>query len=200
MVPPGGSATLYGILYQLLGSLHHTVGLRVQKRGEKTVLGARLTVEPPKGGGDLWIELPEGRFVEQWKARTNGVLWGLQEILDKVIPDLYLDPALDFPEDKTRYVFATEGRVGPKALAFFQRLSGPMPEKDPLTGLGKEDRMLFRAAAREAPEAGKSSLREVELTHLKLRRLLSRFEIRENQEADRLAREIDQRLLGLDRP
>ncbi len=197
MIPIGGRATLYGVLYQLLGSLHHVVRLRVRKQGEATVVGARLVIEPPRGGGDLLIVLPGRRSVEQWKGRTNERAWGLQEILNKVLPDLYLDPALNLPGDQTNYVFATEGRIGPKARAFFERLRGPVPEKNPLAGLSKEDRKLFHATARTIRKRKNARSEPLAYTHRKLRSLLSRFEIRENQKADRLAQEIDEMLRPL---
>lgn len=195
MALTGGSATLYGVLYQLLGSLHHTVRLlRIQQRKtDKTVLGARITVEPLGGGGDIRIEVPGQRTVEQWKARTNGRPWGLQEILDTVIPDLYRDPALDLPEDQTRYVFAAEGSIGPKATAFFQSLRGPVPEKSPLAGLKEDARKSFRATAKAVQQQSES----LDLAQRKLRRLLSRFELRGNQDAGQLIRDIDRRLLAL---
>lgn len=199
MAPKGGSATLYGILYQLLGSLHHTVqllGIR-QRKIDETVVEARIIVEPPEGGGDIRIELPGGRVVEQWKARTSGRPWGLQEILDGVIPDLYLDPALDLADDHTNYFFTTEGHIGPKAQAFFQRLGRPVPERSPLAGLSKEDRKLFRATAIEVQKRGGTSSQPIGLAHWKLRRLLSRFKIRENQETNQLVQAIKQRLLAL---
>lgn len=193
-VSPGGSATLYGVLYQLLGSLHQTTWLQMQ--GDP-VRAARLEVEPPGGGGDLRVEGPGYRRVEQWKARTSGRSWGLQDVLDQVIPDLYRDPALDLPADQTCYVFATEGHLGEKARAFFERFHGPMPETNPLAGLGEEDLQLFCATAREIQERPAFRSEPIDQTHWKLRRLLSRFEVRENQTADRLIHEIDQSLLPL---
>src|SRR5215216_1305009 len=196
MVPPGGSATLYGVLYQLLASVHHAVRLRIQQRGD-TVLGARMVVEPPRGGGDLWIESPGYRIVEQLKARTTGRLWGLQEIVDKVLPDLYLDPMLDLLDGQTEYVFATEGRAGPEAHAFFQRLRKSKTTGNPLAGMGREDQKIFRRIASAVRKRKNVRSEPLAQTHRKLRHLLERFEIRENQTADRLAQEIDRMLLPL---
>lgn len=192
-VSPGGSATLYGVLYQLLGSLHQAARLQVQGDPARA---ARLVVEPLGGGGDLQVEESGSRRIEQWKARTNGRPWGLQEILDKVIPDLYRDSALDLPADQARYVFATEGHLGEKARAFFQRLhQRPMPEKKPLAGLVEEDLKLIRATAREIRKLPAFRSEPINQTYWKLRRLLNRFEVRENQTADRLIHEIDRWLL-----
>lgn len=198
MVPPGGSATLYGVLYQLLGSLHHTVRLRIQQRNEGTVvLGARLVLEPSGGGGDLRIELPGQRIVEQWKARTTGKTWSLTDISTKVLPDLYKDPALDHPEDKTRYVFATEGRPADDARAFLQRLREPVPEGDPLAGLRRGDRKVLREIVEAVRKGRRFKSEPNSLTYPKLRRLLSRFDIREGQRAEDLAEEIRRWLLPL---
>ena len=182
MAPPGGSSTLYGVLYQLLGSLHHAVYLRLQRRRDR-VLGARIVVEPTGGGGDLRIELPHGRrIVEQWKARTTGKAWSLKEIIDKVFPDLYLDPALNRPDDRTEYVFATEGWPNEEAQAFFDRL------RDPLTGLHRGDRTVLRKMAAAVRRRKQFRTEPDSLTYPKLRRLLSRFEIRGHREGQQARR------------
>jgi len=193
MVSPGGSAALYGVLYQLLASLHHAVRLRLTRR-DGEVVAARLVVEPSQGG-DLRIELPGRRIVEQWKARTTGRRWGLQEILTKVVPDLYRDRALDLPDDRTEYVFATEGLAGTEALAFFLRLRTPFPDAGgPLAGLSGEDRRVFRGAAAALRKRRSSRSEPLAVTHRRLRRLLGHFEIQEGRTADRLSTEIDRLL------
>lgn len=198
MVPPGGSATLYGVLYQLLGSLHHTVRLRIAQRNEgKVVLGASLILEPAGGGGDLRIQLPRQRIVEQWKARTTGKAWSLTDITTKVLPDLYKDPELDHPADNTRYVFATEGRPAEEAQAFFTRFRNPVPEEDSLAELRREDLKVLRETAKAVRKPKRFKSEPDSLTYPKLLRLLSRFEIREGQKANDLAEEIRLWLLPL---
>jgi hypothetical protein len=198
MVPPGGSATLYGVLYQLLASVHHVVQLRLlrQEDGQK-ILGAQLVAEPTGGGGDLRIELPGQRIVEQWKARTTGKAWSLLQIVGKVLPDLYLDLALDLPTDETTYVFATEGHPTEEAQAFFERLRGPVPEGDPLAGLRREDRKILREIAKAVRTRQQLRSEPDSLTYPKLRLLLSRFEIREGQKSEDLVRDIGRFLLPL---
>lgn len=197
MVPPGGSATLYGVLYQLLASVHRAVRLRVFQGPDKSVEGARLQIEPLRGGGDLRIEMPDRRIVEQLKARTDGRRWGLREVGSKVLPDLYLDAALDLPDDQTEYIFSTEGLVGPEAHAFFQRLRDPQPQGDPLADLHSEDREDFLYIA-DAVRKRKDIRSEAEAdTHRKLRRLISRLTIRDRQTAGWLIDEIDRMLLPL---
>ena len=196
MAPPGGSSTLYGVLYQLLASIHHAVRLRLLRRGQK-VLGARLVVEPTGGGGDLRIELPEQRIVEQWKARTTGKPWSLQQIVEKVLPDLYQDSALSLPDDETTYVFATEGHPTEDARLFFERLRGPVPEGGPLTGLRRGDQKILRGVAKTVRKRRGLRSEPDSTTYPKLRRLLSRFEIRPGLKPEDLAGDIDHWLLPL---
>lgn len=190
MVPPGGSSTLYGVLYQLLGSLQHVVRLRLRKKG------ASIVVEP-RDGGDVKIGLPGQRVREQWKARTTGRPWTLPEIAGSVLPDLYQDPDLEQPTGYTKYVFATEGRPNEEARAFFLRLHGPVTEGDPVAGLSPGDEEVFREMAGSVRKRQRFRSEPDSITHLKLRRLLSRFEIREGLTAENLTREIDGWLLPL---
>jgi hypothetical protein len=198
MVPPGGSATLYGVLYQLLASVHHTVKLRlaVREQGQK-ILGARLVVEPAGGGGDLRIELPGQRIVEQWKARTTGRSWTLKQIGEKVLPDLYKDRNLDSPDDQTIYVFATEGRPTEEAQALFNRLRGPVLDGSPFAGLRREDQKILRDIAKAVRKRPRFRSEPDSVTYPKLRRLLSRFEIRKDQSSEDLIQVIRRLLLPL---
>lgn len=196
MVPRGGSATLYGVLYQLLASVHHAVRLRLLRREQK-VLGAKVIVEPTGGGGDLRIELAGQRIVEQWKARTTGDPWSLSQIVEKVIPDLYVDPALGIPGDNTTYVFATEGYASDKALAFFKRFHGTVPAGDQFSGLLKNDSQVVQRMAAAVRKRKQFRDESDTITYQKLRVLLSRFEIRAGQRANDLAESIDRLLLPL---
>ncbi|MFL6232785.1 MAG: hypothetical protein ACJ76N_06590, partial [Thermoanaerobaculia bacterium] len=154
-------------------------------------------VEPTGGGGDLRIELPGKRIVEQWKARTTGRPWPLQQIVEKVLPDLYLDPALSLPDDETVYVFATEGRPVEEARAFFERLRGSVPVESPLAGLRRGDQKILRGIAKAVRKRKRFQSEPDSVTYSKLRRLLSRFEIREDQKSVDLVRDIDNWLLPL---
>lgn len=69
MASSGGSATLYGVLYQILRSLSWVKELRLE--GNKNS-GESVTVQivlEPLDGGDLQIASPKIRVVEQCKSR-----------------------------------------------------------------------------------------------------------------------------------
>jgi hypothetical protein len=117
--------------------------------------------------------------------------------LTKVLPDLYSDPALDHPGDETRYAFATEGHPADDARAFFEVLRKPAPEGEPLTGPWREDQKVLREMAAAVRKRKRFRSEPDSLTYPKLRRLLSRFEIRGGQKAEDLAEEIRRWLLPL---
>src|SRR4051812_326305 len=113
-IPAGGSATINGVLYQLLWSLLRAARLSVTScdRDEETdrLRSAILVLEPLGGGGDLQ-EIGHGsRIVEQVKARPGGSTWSLREVVEEVLPDLYCAVGPDKPA--STYRFATEGRMG----------------------------------------------------------------------------------------
>lgn len=128
--------------------------------------------------------------MEQWKARTTGKPWSLTDITTKVLPDLYQDPALDHPGDETRYVFATEGCPTEEAQSVFERFRKSVPEDDPLAGLRQGDQKVLRDTAEAVRKRRQFRSEPDSLTYPKLRRLLSRFEIREGQKASDLTEEI----------
>jgi hypothetical protein len=112
---PGGQANIYGIRYQILGSIARASQLdykvRYRLRAEKrsgNILKATLILEPPSGGD---IEYHDGvvRTVEQWKSRAaSQPAWRLREIIKKILPDLFKATDVDGP---TRYRFVSEGPV-----------------------------------------------------------------------------------------
>src|SRR5437773_2459590 len=93
-VPAGGPSTIYGIRYQMLWSLLRAVHLRfdVVARDDDAggITAAQLILEPRGGGGDLQ-EVGRGRrIVQQLKAKSGGGTWSLAEIVQDILPDLYL--------------------------------------------------------------------------------------------------------------
>jgi hypothetical protein len=65
MAQAGGSATINGILYQILGTLNWAanIHLRAQLSGDD-IEEAILVIEPCEGGGDLRIEEKSKRTIE----------------------------------------------------------------------------------------------------------------------------------------
>jgi hypothetical protein len=88
----GGSANINGILYQILGTLDKavSVGITAAATISDDIVEARLIVAPAGGGGDLQIDWPASRVVQQWKAKAKGGTWSLKKIVEEVLPDLYL--------------------------------------------------------------------------------------------------------------
>lgn len=133
-VAAGGPATINGILYQILWSLLRASrarvdGLVADESGEPCEV--TLTLEPIGGGGNLVVGEGDRQTVEQLKARPDGGKWSLKEIVEGVIPDLYL--ACEESTAETSFRFVTEGRMGRwnRVYAFFQDLqSRECPEGD----------------------------------------------------------------------
>ena len=100
-VPAGGPATIYGILYQMLWCLLQAAKVHVEEfaRIPETSIPdrARLVLEPEGGGGDI----QQGPRVVQLKAKTDEGPWSLQEVIAKVLPDLYR--AVDLARDERTY-------------------------------------------------------------------------------------------------
>ncbi len=107
MTRQGGAATVYGVLYQILGSLEWAVRLNIKG----TVRGGRLSeatlILEPSDGGDIQTSAGGVRVVEQWKSRSTARPWSLREIVEKVLPDLYRATDTDA---LTQYCFVTEGK------------------------------------------------------------------------------------------
>lgn len=124
-VESGGSANLYGVLYQSLRYLQHAGSVVVRQAhtdGESN--DQYFILEPPGGGGDAQYITKAGRVVEQIKASSEKTAWSLSALVDKVLPDLYLAVPDIQPQTPEHYRFTTEGHRGKWAAAesFFASL------------------------------------------------------------------------------
>lgn len=111
MPQPGGPATLYGVLYQILGSVDWAA--RIILSGEvvdRQLFAATLILEP-KTGGDLQVDTRRGRVIEQWKSKGGGGTWSLKSVIEEVLPDLYRAVG-DTRDPSDEFRFVTEGRPG----------------------------------------------------------------------------------------
>ncbi|HUY90826.1 MAG TPA: hypothetical protein VMV10_18975 [Pirellulales bacterium] len=153
-VPPGGPATINGVLYQLLWSLlrasrAHFITPAIIKGGRMEAV--TILVEPAGGGGDLVLTEGKRRYVEQIKARPDGSTWSLREIVEDVIPDLYIAAASN--ANDTDFRFITEGRMGnwQDVYTFFRSLRYRSHiGDDPFAHLNDDDRAPLRFAAQMA--------------------------------------------------
>ena len=126
-VPPGGPATINGVVYQLLWSLLRTSTLRIDRVSRDAHDGeldsACIRLEPHGGGGDLRVEDSNRLVVEQVKTRSGVRTWSLRNVIEDVLPDLY--KGVDLSIRNTCYRFITDGRMGrwPQVLRLFQSLA-----------------------------------------------------------------------------
>jgi hypothetical protein len=224
-VPPGGSSTINGILYQMLWSLLRASRARFVAKPEiqdDKIQGVTLILEPLGGGGDLVVRKSGHKVVEQIKARSDGSTWSLREILEKVIPDLYL--AASDEADETEYRFVTEGRMGDweDVYAFFQSLrERPCLEDDPLSDLDDSQPLNFRRGKsntktsfwdqkeyteRSIFEKAVSLVRKGRIIHdgeaetttqKNLRTVLGCFEFDDSRDMESVQEEIDSHLLAV---
>src|ERR1043165_5549779 len=114
----GGSANLYGVLYQILQTLSWTLNFHLRSTDvEKTSI--TLILEP-RFGGDLQIAFPTHRLVQQHKTRSGDRTWSLTDVVNDVLPDLYL--SVEHTNSNDRFEFITDARMGRwrGALRFFQ--------------------------------------------------------------------------------
>jgi hypothetical protein len=112
MSQAGGSATINGILYQLLGAISRATNIRLRAACEDgDIVEATLVIEPVGGGGDLRIYFPGKQQVEQWKAKGDHGPWSFQQVITSVIPDLYLAVRESDLDDQSEYRFV-EGHRG----------------------------------------------------------------------------------------
>ena len=115
MIQPGGSASINGVLYQILGSIDwvtriHLIIKKSNKNQENHEY--QLILEPKGGGGDIVVTSPLGKITQQWKAKNNHRSWSLAIVIDEVIPDLYLAVDNNQLNDNFQYWFMTEGHRG----------------------------------------------------------------------------------------
>ena len=71
MADNGGSATVYGVLYQILRSLKWIKALRLQGVKESGELVSALLILEPLDGGDLQVSGSTKSVVEQCKLRRS---------------------------------------------------------------------------------------------------------------------------------
>lgn len=207
----GGSATIYGILYQILGTAHWAAKIRVKTRidGDDWI-DARIIVEP-RGGGDVRIETPRRRVIEQWKSKSGGGAWSLRSLIDDVLPDLYraVDVAPGKPD--AEYRFVTEGHRGRWSVAerFFAELRHIDVPADPLSSLDDLERLSFLPERQDSRRGFFRHILECLRSHKdiaaesesdgakKLWHLLGRFSLYGNRSAEQVARELDSYLLPI---
>ena len=229
-VPAGGSATINGVLYQLLWSLLRASRARFDSPvtdDDGTLNQVTLVLEPVGGGGDLVVAEGRRKTAEQLKARPDGSTWSLREVVESVIPDLYL--ACTEPTETMSFRFVTEGRMGEwaKVYKFFRGLQNrELSVNDPLSGLddvselsfGRHksssdvdndtkpfweresytERTLYERIVTEIRKRKVVRSNENELaTQQKLWFLLANFEFIGQQSMDRLQEEIDAHLLAV---
>src|SRR5437588_654080 len=110
MTQAGGSATIYGILYQALGASHWASTLSLKSELVlQDFASAQLIIEPRGGGGDVVVHDDGYRVVEQWKAKSDEGTWSVNTLIKEVFPDLYR--AVDYARmtDPVQYRFVSEG-------------------------------------------------------------------------------------------
>jgi len=202
----GGTATIHGVLFQILGSMKWAceLALDAQLNEDGELDSAQLILEPI-GGGDLLVERPTGRVVEQWKSRRSDRAWTLREIVTDVLPDLYsaVDPQrLGLP---TSYRFRAEGTITDcsAAFTFFRKLSSlessdfTLDDLDDSTAvrfLGGADscfteRRLFEWIAFQLQQS--LDRRAISISHDRLCHLLANFQVPEPQSLGDLQADID---------
>ena len=142
MSEPGGSGTINGVLFQLLGALEWgTATLRhVPVTDDFT-----LILEPAGGGGDVRIDLGSKLRVEQWKAKTGQGTWSLRTIINSVLPDLFLAVNPKDFESTVEFVFKTEGREGEldEAKTFFASLAATVPAENTPLNIDDQEPVRF---------------------------------------------------------
>ena len=213
MPTAGGPATLYGVLYQILGSIDWAGRLRLRITGDspEAVSQALLVIEPSGGGGDIQIRQSHKRVVEQWKAKGDHGTWSFTEFVEKVLPDLYLAVDESNLQEDVEYRFVTEGRMGDWVAAseMFSRLSLDVPDDPPTPlederperfarGLVCSEQVLFRSVVQSLRQAREVIGQEQE-THTcrKLWHLLSRTKFIGSQTSGELQQAVNRFLLSV---
>ena len=211
MAQAGGSATIYGILYQTLGACHWASSISLQTELQNGELAtASLTIEPQGGGGDVVVDAASRRIVEQWKARNDQGTWSVNDLVAEVFPDLYR--AVDTPvtSKKVEYRFVTEGRQGRwKAMeGLFARIRALPTPADPLSALDDSEEKRYLPGERHTDrgffEWMTSVVRShadikadaIELTHQKLWHLIANFGFIPLRTLEQVQAELDYLLLG----
>jgi len=221
----GGSSTINGVVYQLLNSLLHVAKLRVATpvtQGTPVPDSVTVILEPRGGGGDLQLKCDSTFVVEQIKARSDGSTWSLREVIEDVLPDLFLAVDTDTSRAST-FRFVTEGRMGAWNRVydeFFRSIRHRGTSEDPLADLDDvaslkftrrandeepffpapcTERSLFLKTAEvisERPAVQKLKLNKTEL-HGRVRALLGNFEFFGEQGIRFVQRSVDALLLAI---
>ncbi len=160
-VPAGGSATVNGVLYQMLWTLLRASRATLAKSPlveNDELQEVTIVVEPSGGGGDLVAQSAGKRSVEQIKARPDGRTWSLREVVESVIPDLYLATINDRSDAEFRFI--TEGRIGTwkKEYDFFRSIASSTCPKDPLSDIDDSKPLWSRKGSATATATNKSGI------------------------------------------
>lgn len=142
MSEPGGSSTINGVLYQILGSLADvTAELRADDPSAPDTV--TLVLEPTGGGGDIQRATSNELVIEQWKAKSDLGTWSLHTVIEKVLPDLFIAANESRLARKVRFRFKTEGRRGTwsEAETFFDSLDDETPTGDPRGTIDDRDKI-----------------------------------------------------------
>jgi hypothetical protein len=218
MAKRGGSSTVHGVLYQLLWSLLRTSEARIlgsslaSNDGEE--YSVTVTLEPEGGGGDLQINAPDAIAVEQIKSRGRNRTWSLSEIVEDVLPDLYIAARQPWPK---RFRFITDGRIGEwtDVKQFFRSLAKRRIRRDLiLSTLSSEPNLSTGATATSnwlSPmesersifekivtavrrKAGVSQAESEKVTRRKLLKVLARFRVCESRNFRAIESRVDRLL------
>ena len=147
-VASGGSGTINGVVYQLLWTLLRVAGLRVAtsvRAGKTQPESVTVIVEPHGGGGDLQLKGSSSLVVEQIKARSGGGPWSLRNVIEDVLPDLFLAVEVDTSKPAV-FRFVTEGRMGAWCTiyeGFFRGLQVRDAPDDPSADLDDSKALTF---------------------------------------------------------
>jgi hypothetical protein len=178
----GGAAATYGFLFQILRTAEWAlkIDLHAPERNSTNV----TMVAEPRDGGDVQIQFPHERLVQQFKVR-EGRTWSLTDIVEEVLPDLYR-AVRDEVED-VRYDFVTSGRMGDWVAArdFFRSLGSrdltgaPLDAKTKrfrMQGQRYSERSLFKAIVAIVRKNRTAEGDDEPTARRKLWHLLSRFD------------------------
>jgi hypothetical protein len=213
MPEAGGSAAIYGILYQILANLWRVSEIRLKaKFAGQEIQSALLILEPKGGGGDARYEGDGIRVVEQYKTRSGNRTWSLKDLIEDVLLNLFVDLDPRRPAGTSRYRFVTDGRCGDSIRSQdFQRFLQNFESKPaPVDLLGSLDdtqkwrffkqgnftaRTLFLHIAQMVRPKGDRT--KDALHHCKVWHLLAGFKFDEQRTASHLIQDIDRALFEL---
>ncbi|MFO0840903.1 MAG: hypothetical protein U0797_00705 [Gemmataceae bacterium] len=219
--PPGGSATINGVLYQMLWSLLRALKVHIEepRHGPNfTIEQTRLILEPRQGGGDLQSTRGATRVVEQLKASADDATWALTDVVGAVLTDLYV--AFDPNVPDTAYRFITEGRIGHwcDVYRFFQGLrKRTWDEQKGIDALDDVDELEFKRKQGETWPLSKYTERsmfehivnevrkrkvvekreDICATRKGVWHMLGRFEFAGEHTSDRVRQEVNSLLLAI---